>query len=115
MQERKQKVGLKPQSDVTFVVVTAPVELNTLDDVTLFMAIAPQGAKAVYHRGYLPKDRALQTLDLIASVLYGHTIAGHIQLVQRRLGFKEYEYIAIRATSNKRASDRLAAWEWNPS
>jgi len=59
---------------------------------------------AVYHRGYLPCDRAVATSGLSAcNDLADHAWMlaknGRVELVQRKLGAFDYEYLAIR---NKR-------------
>jgi hypothetical protein len=56
----------------------------------------------VYYTGYLAADRyANNELDELASILLARAERGEIILLQRRLSFAVYEYIAIENTSSR--------------
>jgi hypothetical protein len=50
----------------------------------------------VYYRGYLARDRCFSAkVNAIAKAVQRSCQLGQVELTQRRLGFEEFEYIAI--------------------
>lgn len=65
------------------------------DSIITRLALQPIGARAVYHRGELAKDRRLdKAVNADANLAWLLAEQGHLQLSQRRLGEGAYEYIA---------------------
>lgn len=53
------------------------------------------GERYIYHRGNLFRDRHDETVRSLAKAVLRSYAAGQVELTQRRLGFEQYEYIAI--------------------
>jgi hypothetical protein len=59
-------------------------------------------SERVYYTGFLAAERyANNELDELATMLLARAERGEIVLLQRRLSFAVYEYIAIESTSDR--------------
>ena len=63
----------------------------------------PRGEHMTYHVGWLPIDRLPEgsPLDDFAAMLCGASYGGEGCLVQRKLGFMEYEYRFIKSVGKE--------------
>jgi len=64
-------------------------------DIIARLAAQPAGSSAVYHTGFLVKDRELsKAVAATAALAWQLAEAGHLLLTQRRVGEGTFEYIA---------------------
>jgi hypothetical protein len=62
-----------------------------------FVAHSKRGERVVYHAGFLMKDRMESAeVDALADQAMSAQVAGEVVLLQRRIGFWDYDYIAVR-------------------
>lgn len=76
----------------------------------------PSGTMLIYHVGLLSKDRGdvnrtseEQRVNETACIAWKLHERGIVHLVQRRLGYEMYEYIAIRSSGRSMAAPRKVA------
>jgi hypothetical protein len=61
------------------------------------LGAAKPGQWLLYHGGFLMDDRLQsRALQSLAKMIYSEYEAGRVTLVQRRLGFRYYEYFAVK-------------------
>ena len=78
----------------------------TLREFQAWALSARPGARNEYHRGFLARDREKSTSPLVsgerkalsrlANRVYDLMSRGHLLLVQRKHGYLDYSYIAVR-------------------
>ena len=69
----------------------------TVTDFSAFIREAEPGWTLTYHTGDLAKDRAHdRALDELAAAVLAASVAGNVDLWQRRVGSQQFEYIAAR-------------------
>ncbi len=63
----------------------------------MWLAEAPKGNTHEYHRGFLPRDRSdFAGLARAADFAAAAADSGNVALVQKRNGFLDYSYLAVR-------------------
>jgi hypothetical protein len=73
------------------------IETRTADEFRSFITIAVRGECAIYHRGYLARDKSKDAGVLALANAAKHASSqGVATLTQRRLGDHDYEYLATR-------------------
>lgn len=102
------RVGPVKPSDLKPVGTIANV--NTVDGFKAALAVAKKGGGIVYHTGFLMGDRLYDGgLRLVADAAMRAATAQQVSLVQRRLGERVFEYIAIKL-SNVDRTPGSAGW-----